>query len=286
MSCTDLEAAELSSSTLTARVEALGARMTSIRHGSTAVELLARHDTRVLEAADRPALPDGHLRFADGWNVLIPNAGDSRVIDGVEHEYHGEAARRVWQLSVSANAVTASLALRSLPLSLTRTTSLVGDSLLVRQTIRNDSDVPQRFAWVEHPVFDGALLSGGGAVRVGASSVPLVQLGQGGFDSARVPAGCACVELPDARLALRLHWDPHVLPHMHVWQERRSILGPPWFGRVDGVGLEPASHGPGDPEFGLGPLTLEPFGTLESLLRLEVIEAERGESPQPVEAAQ
>ncbi len=258
---------------ISVRIEAMGARMTSIRHIATSIELLAPQ-VNTTANSEGPAEADWHRRFAAGWNVLIPNAGDARTVDGVTHDYHGEAARRMWHLSGSEGVVTATLTLRSVPLTLTRVVSVADSGLTVVQQIRNDSELPQRFAWVEHPVFNGALFSGARGVRLDSTFVPFAPLGHGRFDSARVPSGHVGVDLADAPLSLSLAWDPHVLPHMHVWQERRSVAGPPWFGRVDGVGLEPASHGPGNPETGLGPLVLGPSGFLESSLRLEVVEEE------------
>ncbi|BCW62889.1 hypothetical protein StoSoilB22_18620 [Arthrobacter sp. StoSoilB22] len=78
------------------------------------------------------------------------------------------------------------------------------------------------------------------------------------------------VELPLLGEVLRLGWDAEVLPNAYVWQERRHSSGSPWYGRVDGVGIEPASHPSGHAPVGLGPHILEHGGSLAAMTRLEL----------------
>ncbi|NQX10320.1 hypothetical protein HQQ80_01635 [Microbacteriaceae bacterium VKM Ac-2855] len=204
--------------------------------------------------------------------MLLPHAGDARQIDGVEHEFHGEAARRVWRVErISATHLSAFLSLRTLPLELRRTVTINGDGLSVTQRIKNVSPVPQRFGWVEHPAFAGALLDGLDSIRLGEVPVALAGPGEGAFDSAAVSSGRIELTLMQPRLLLRLSWDPEVLPHAHLWQERRSVQGAPWFGRVDAIAVEPASHPSGPAEIGLGPLILSGSSVLESSLRLRIV---------------
>lgn len=254
---------------LSVHVDPLGARIRSVRSKIPSVELLAAGATD-----DAPApQTDGEWmqRFASGWNVLLPHAGDARLVDGVVHAFHGEAARRVWRVErISAASLSACLNLRTLPLGLTRTVAIEGNDLVVTQRIENLSPRPQRFGWVEHPAFAGTLFDGLDSVQLGEVSVAVARHGQKSFDSAAVGSGRIDLALQRAGLRLELSWDPTVLPHAHVWQERESVVEAPWFGQVDAIALEPASHPSGPAEIGLGPLVLPCSAVFESSLRLRV----------------
>lgn len=255
---------------MSVRMDALGARLSSIRHKATSREILSASDISVTSRARVRTEAEWLQRFASGWNVLIPHAGDARRVDGVDHEFHGEAPRRFWDVTRTEESLTATVRLRSAPFTLTRSVGFEGSGLVVRQRIVNETGERRRFAWVEHPVFDGAIFAGVDEITLGSGTVPVAVLGQGSFHSAPVASGRLSVPLVSAGLVLRLQWDPIVLPHCHIWQERRSEMGSPWFGRVDGIALEPASHGSGVAKVGLGPLELEPYGTIESSIRLEI----------------
>jgi hypothetical protein len=246
--------------TFVVEIEALGARIRSICHRASGRELL------LSTTWSTPPEDDDQYwmrRFANGWNVLIPHAGEPYVVDDVAHPYHGEAARRVWTLSRLDRCIEAEVALTSVPILLTRSVRLESKRLVVEQRVSNLSDKLVRFAWVEHPVLDGALLSGSRAAVFGDVQVPLRDAGTT-FDSTSVPEGTCEVPIPQTRSTLRLTWDPAMLPHAHVWQERNGAIGRPWFGEVNGVGIEPASHPSGRPPIGLGPLELAPRAAIQS----------------------
>lgn len=265
------DAFSLASADLSLRIDRLGARIRSIRHLPSSVELLAQDG-----AADPSAAPRTEIgwaqRFAGGWNVLLPHAGEERHVDGVHHEFHGEAARRNWTVERSEGTTfRASLVLRTVPFALVRTIALDDEALVVSQRVQNLSDAVHRFAWVEHPAFAGRLFDRVPSVTVGTTRIAVAALGGSGFSSAPVDSGGIRIAVEPLGGVLELTWDPSVLPHAHVWQERRGSAKAPWFGRVDSVALEPASHPPGAPPAGLGPLVLHAGATVESSLTLRVL---------------
>lgn len=267
---------ELSSDSLKVRVEDVGARISSIFHPQSGLELLAQADwTGAPEAdADEDRKEEKWLRrFASGWHVMIPHAGEPLVVDGVAHPFHGEAPRRRWSLTSDGAEIQATVDLESVPLRLTRITRLDVSTVSVRQEVKNLVDSPVRFGWVEHPVLDGQLLSGQ-ELRFGATSnqrpTPIMPSHGSGFSDIDGSGGRCVVALPLLRQTLELTWDASVLPHAYVWQERQHSSGSPWYGRVDGVGIEPASHPSGHPPVGLGPRILGPGRSLISTIRLQL----------------
>jgi hypothetical protein len=269
---------ELCSDVLKVRVEDVGARMSSVFHRQSGLELLALADwAGAPEAdADEDRKEEEWLRrFASGWHVMIPHAGEPLVVDGVAHLYHGEAPRRRWSLKSDGTDIQATVDLETVPLRLTRTTRVDGSTVSVRQEVVNLADAPVRFGWVEHPVLNGKVLSGQ-HLRFGRTSnhrPTVVMPSQGsGFSDIDGSDGRCVVALPLLSRTLELSWDASVLPHAYVWQERQHLSGSPWYGRVDGVGIEPASHPSGHPPVGLGPHILGPGRTLISTIRLKLTE--------------
>lgn len=281
MNATDIEPLSIDDESFAIQVEPLGARISSIRHRGTGRELL------LSTAWCNPPADEGTRwmrRFANGWNVLIPHAGETYEVEGITHAYHGEAARRVWKVHRRVGGIHAEIELTSVPLHLLRSVRLLAGTVTVEQQVVNRSHKPVRFGWVEHPVLDGTLLSEAKAVVLGDAEVPLVQNAGTDFGSTASPWGLCEVDVPALRATLRLEWDPAVFPNVHVWQERRGTVGSPWFGEVDGVGIEPASHPSGRPPVGLGPLVLEPGAMLRGRVALSIIRntAEPAGRPQSI----
>lgn len=268
---------EIGNEVLTVRVEDVGARISSIFHRQSGFEVLAVADwTGSPEAsADEDRREESwSRRLASGWHVMIPHAGEPLVIDGIAHPFHGEAPRKLWSLESDGTGIQAKVDLKSVPLRLTRTTRVDASTVSVTQDVRNVSDAPVRFGWVEHPVLNGTLLNGQ-ELRFGATSnnrptTPVVPWQTSGFSNIDGGDGRCVVALPLLRQTLELNWDASVLPHAYVWQERRRTSGSPWYGRVDGVGIEPASHPSGRAPVGLGPHILGPGCSLTATLRLKL----------------
>lgn len=254
----------------------VGARIASVRDTPSDTEFLFQIEGRPTERVEEPAADSNahwHRRYAGGWHVLIPHAGDERTIDGVRHPFHGEAAWRRWRtLGVQANACTMELTLDTAPLHLVRTVTVDDTGLRVEQRVRNISSAVVAFTWTEHPAFSPALTASGTTLTVADAAVdvtfPEPGMSHSGFRSLRdLTVGRAA--LRSARASAELHFDPAVFPFLHVWQEHRGVIGFPWFGEADTIALEPASRGY-EATDALGPLVLDPGASVSSALTLVV----------------
>jgi galactose mutarotase-like enzyme len=225
---------------------------------------------------------DWLARYPGGWQQLVPNAGAERERDGVVQGYHGEAAVTGWQ--VHSNARTSArltTRLRTAPLQLTRTLTLDGPQLQVRDVIRNESaDRPADVRWVQHPAFGAPFVDRHCRLDVGAATLisdaeapgtccapdTTYDLAQQDFDLRAIPAersgrktfGCLTdfdsgwfsITSPTAGFGIRLDWDAAVFPHAWFWQECNATAGYPWFGEAYVIAVEPANVIPGDPSPG------------------------------------
>jgi hypothetical protein len=270
---------ELRSDVLNVRVEDVGARISSVFHRQSGLELLALPDWTDAPEADAEEDREEEKwlrRLASGWHVMIPHAGEPLVVAGVAHPYHGEAPRRRWSLKSEGTVIQATVDLETVPLRLTRTTRVDASTVSVRQEVKNLADAPVRFGWVEHPVLNGKPLSGQ-ELRFGRTSnhrpTPVLPSQRSGFSDIDGSDGRCVVALPPICGTLELSWDASVLPHAYVWQERQHLAGSPWYGRVDGVGIEPASHPSGHPPVGLGPHLLGPGRSLISTICLALTDS-------------
>ncbi|MBW8486735.1 hypothetical protein [Actinomadura parmotrematis] len=242
-----------------AAVSADGAALTSVRDRATGTELLLRtpwadQTSGALRFTGSGA--EWHRRYPGGWHPLIPHAGDARVLDGVEHPFHGEAAWREWDLDAAASDRCAlTTVLRTVPLALRREIALTGDGLTVTQTVRNLSAAPARFAWTEHPAFGPDLIGDGCVLELdgdgGTRRFPLRPDARRPDALTVLNEGVRAARLVNERLGfgVELGFDPGVFDHVWIWRERRATPGFPWWGLVDTVAVEPAS-GPYTPEPG------------------------------------
>src|SRR5262249_37983096 len=115
--------------------------------------------------------------YRGGWQLLVPNAGNACVVDGVAHGFHGRASTDAWEVEdVGPDAAT--LGWRGHGLSVQRRFTLSGDTVAVRSTIT--AQQPASLVWVEHvglglEMLDPALeieLSGGEAYEVDERTGP------------------------------------------------------------------------------------------------------------------
>lgn len=169
---------------------------------------------------------------------------------------------------------------RRTPFDLRRTLELgEGPQLRCVTRVVNRGSRPHPWAMGEHAVWDvGTALSAGGRIEVsgevttapdqpsGSSIVPgrtgpwpvvdtadsgrrdLSDLGpqvrgSTGLAAVRVDAG-EVVLRGGQRPTVRLGWDHDLLPHLLVWMPFGGDHGPPWFGTVQALGLEPVSVPP------------------------------------------
>lgn len=273
--------------TFIAVVDETGARIASLVHTESGTELLFRVDGRDTEPPIVPEASDSnrewHERYAGGWHTLVPNAGDDRTIDGVDHPFHGEAAWRQWTTAVvDPGSVTLSLALRTVPLVIHRTTTVTDQGLQIRQRVVNTAARSVAFTWTEHPAFSEAVVDPATRILLGDEQLTVVfpEPGHrhGAFRSLPVDGrGSAVIDAPEWTVALR--WDPVLFPHLHVWQEHRQTQTFPWWGRADTVALEPASRPYTETDDALGPIVLAAGEEIETLFVLEVAPSRMKEKP-------
>jgi hypothetical protein len=232
--------------------------------------------------------------YPGGWQQLVPNAGAERGRDGVLRGYHGEAAIVAWHVETRAyNAVRLSTTLSTAPLYLTRSLTLRGPVLQVRDTVRNISDRPTEVMWVQHPAFGAPFVDEHSRLDFGATTLISDAEIMGSFltgdttfdarpgntvdgvDLRHMPAagsgvavlgtltdfdsGWCTITSPTAGFGIRLDWDATVFPHAWFWQECNASTGFPWFQRAYVIAIEPANviHGepsPGCEERGRTPL--------------------------------
>ncbi|MFB4354253.1 hypothetical protein RAC69_13965 [Microbacterium sp. LS_15] len=264
-------------------VTSAGGAISSIRaHG---VELLARTpwaDQGLGGEGDAWRMPSSsaewHRRYAGGWHLLTPAAGDPSPEASVEQPFHGEAAWRSWRVRAEGRAaIVAEVLLRTAPLRVTRTVTVSEGRVTVDTVLRNESDGDQHVVWVEHPALAGALfddaevtLGAEGADAAERVAVQIVAAPGARFDDLDAAAGRVLIASASAGLDLTLTWDAALLPRLFVWQERRGSAGFPWWGAVDAVGLEPASDAYGTATLGSGSVTVAARGERRSRLAWEI----------------
>jgi hypothetical protein len=245
-----------------------GADITSIIDRETSIDVLFHAPIGRPDLASAPSTGDSRTdwlaRYGGGWQQLIPNAGEERIVDGVRRGFHGEAAVVEWSVESESSF---GVELDSAPLRLTRTLALDGPTLTVTDTVRNISDDPVRVMWVQHPGFGAPFLDDRCVLRTPArtvitdadppkrsafpaelSRIPGPRSGRSllvyltDFDT-----GWFAIDSPSAGLTVRLEWDAALLPHAWLWQECNASTDSPWHGRAYVVGVEPANVVPGEP---------------------------------------
>ncbi|HMH59360.1 MAG TPA: hypothetical protein VK537_09280 [Galbitalea sp.] len=263
---------------LTADVDPRGARLATLVHRDSGRDALLHtaweHEdwSGAFPATDSSA--EWHRRYQGGWHVLAPHVGAARVLAGVEHPYHGEAAWRPWRVTdVTENSCALEVLLRTVPLRLRREFVLTDDAVQVVQHFVNLSSSAVSFSWTEHPAFGDALIDETSEVSVGGERVdvrfPRQGERHGGFATFDATGdGQFAIRNPRTRLEALVEWDAELLPYASAWQEHNKTQGFPWWGTTNTIGLEPASRDYHDVPSELGPLIVEPRGTLSSALKL------------------
>ena len=268
-----------------------GADIYSIVDRSTGIDVLFKSPWGWRDPRSLPGGTDSKVdwlaRYPGGWQQLVPNAGEARVVDSVTRGFHGEAAVVPWTvLHGSDTAVRLTVDLTSAPLRLDRQVVLDGTSLSVTDAIRNLSPDPVEFMWVQHPVFgapfvdEHARIDTGARVLISDAEAPGTVLPadavfdfphasdvDGGFVDLRViPGQDAAREVfgvltdfagawfsiisPTAGFGIRVDWDPDAYPHAWFWQECHASRGFPWFRRAYAIAVEPANVLPGSGRVG------------------------------------
>lgn len=289
-----------------------GANIDSIRDPRAGVELLFRTPWGWLEPSE---IPPGDTqqqwlaRYAGGWQLLLPNAGAATNRAGVEQGYHGEAAVIGWRVDDSGSSqVTLSCRLTTAPLTVRRRVELAGATLVITDTVQNESPVPVAACWVSHPAFGAPFVDGDSIISTNARTVVTDRDAPGRLAADRVTAWpssvlpdgqpvdlrfvpapgsgraafAALTDFPDrawyaissasAGGGIAVGWDTATHPFAWWWQEAHASPGHPWFGRAYAIAIEPANVLPGEGAVGRWrrstPLPIGPESTLTNAITL------------------
>lgn len=262
-------------------VDPLGAAVLSLTDTASGTEFLMRTPW-AQEDWDNDA-PVGstsevwHRRYPGGWHTLVPHAGEGRLLEGVTHPFHGEAAWRRWRVSCAdESACRLEVRLRTAPLSVSRSFALAGGALTVEQAVENGSALPVHITWTEHPALGTSLIAPQTVVELGGAPLDLhfpSPAGKGWSDfrtEPSAPDGRAEVRNPETGAFARLSWDPALFPLVHVWQEHHGTAGFPWWGAASGLALEPASRTYWPADDRLGPILVPPGERVHARFELTV----------------
>ena len=259
-----------------------GADIYSFTDRASGVDVLFKTPWGWRDPRSLPAAADSQAnwlaRYAGGWQILFPNAGPERTVDGVRRGFHGEAAVVPWTV-LEQDAAGARLAvnLTTVPVRLERTVTVCGPDLHVMDSVQNLSVDPVEYMWVQHPAFGAPFING--HCRIDTSARTLITDAQApgtllptdailGFPDAGVGIDLRTVPGPDERrevfaaltdftdawfsimspsagFGVRMDWDVAVYPHAWFWQECHASKAFPWFRRAYAVAVEPANALPG-----------------------------------------
>jgi hypothetical protein len=156
-----------------------GADILELRHKQTGTDVLWKVPYPVREPGVGPTpAGDSYAQwmhfYRGGWQTIFPNFGPAVKYRDAMLDFHGEAARRPWQLESEICgadvAVEVSTELSCLPLAIKRrfTVSGVRPELAIAETASNSSDEAVDCMWVHHPVFGAPLLSPQSRIYTGA----------------------------------------------------------------------------------------------------------------------
>lgn len=116
--------------------------------------------------------------YRGGWQTILPTFGPEVIYQGATIPFHGEAARRPWQLqreevTNDVTVIDVLTELASLPLRVERSISLSNSRALIDvvETVTNLSAQPVDCMWAHHPAFGAPLLSGNSRIYTGAHTV-------------------------------------------------------------------------------------------------------------------
>lgn len=293
---------------------AKGADITSIREVSRDVELLFQTPWR--RATEQPSSlgldskGTWLQRYAGGWQLLCPNAGEEHSRHGVTWGYHGEASLASWRIeNADDSSCSLSTELFTAPLRLERTIELRDSRLSLRERVANLSGETIEYSLVEHPAFGAPLIGPACELTCGAHTIvtdaeapgtvltaeslsqwPWAEGTRARIDLSAFPpreeprSVFACLtdfESPffafsnrDLGLGVGLRWDARVFPHAWYWQELNASSGFPWYRRAYVAAVEPANQLPGVGSIGSyrrGPAaTLAPYADISTEIVLVV----------------
>jgi Domain of unknown function (DUF4432) len=278
-------AVELSSSELTVTLlPEKGCDVLDLIHRESGVDVLLKTPwTPGRRPIHAPSSLEAWLEaYPGGWQLILPNGGDSTVEHGVEWGFHGDAALVPWEIEeLGPSRAIFSTTLLTAPLDLRRVVTVEGPELRVEEEVRNGSEDPLEVMWGHHPALGAPFLAPGCTIAVSArtfrsddrapgtglapgavSEWPYAELESGGtIDLSIIPPaeerravlgyltdfeeGRYRIESPRSGLAVELEWPLEVFPVAWFWQELHASPDYPWYRRLYTTALEPNTSWPG-----------------------------------------
>ncbi len=256
----------------------LGGTITSLRHLSSGAEVLARTPWEA-SSDPIPLAPDEAswlTRFAGGWPVMFPNAGDACEDGPIRHGFHGEGSVAPWTVDWQENSLFLTRLFAAVPVTMTRRITLADNRLEVAETIA--AHAPCRVIWGQHVTLGSDLLAG--AVTLATSAARLIACASyappasplipgatgdwphlpghhGPVDLSHPPEGAALLACladlgpaPWASLAradgltVLLDWTADPWPLAWVWVETGGTTDAPWHGKGRMLAIEPCTTWP------------------------------------------
>jgi hypothetical protein len=264
-----------------------GADILQIRHRALHLPLLFEVPWRKRADAVRSgALPASVNSFgrwlegdAGGWQVLCPNAGAERDVEGGPVGFHGEASVVPWDVSAQTDSeLQLSVELFSVPVRIERVITVEGTAVHVSDVLVNLGREAVRLDYSQHPSLGGALLDQPARLDTNAATftadweAPGAHLEPGAqhrwphattvdgsaLDLRLVPGAedpralfgwlagfpqraWARLTSPACGVSVELAWDARQLPYAWLWQELSASGGFPWFGRARALAVEPGT---------------------------------------------
>ncbi|MDB6094422.1 MAG: hypothetical protein JWM32_1984 [Verrucomicrobia bacterium] len=166
-------------------VPALGARIVSLRRNSAGREWMWRPAKGRGLFACEPGTVFEHSPLI-GADECIPSVLPC-TIDGVEIPDHGEVWSRRWEVNSAAAAqgvIETSIALKTLPLTITRRLSAKGNAVRLEYRLENTGARSVRYLWAFHPMFTW---DAGDEIDLGGTSNVTIT----GVKNAAIPVGLA-----------------------------------------------------------------------------------------------
>lgn len=256
----------------------LGGTITALRHLPTGAELLARTPWETLpDPLDvAPDEATWLTRFAGGWPVMFPNAGDACADGPVRHGFHGEGSVAAWEAQRMGEDLILTRRFQAVPVTMRRRMRLAGNRLEVAETVTAHD--PCTVLWGQHVTFGSDLIAGAAILDTsarclhacanftppesplspGASGTwPVLPGRRGPVDLRHPPEGAALLACladlgpepwaslarPDG-LTVRLDWTADPWPLAWLWVETGGTTDPPWNGQARMIAIEPCTTWP------------------------------------------
>ncbi len=220
---------------------------------------------------------DFHAAYRAGWQETFPNAGQTSVVNGITHPFHGEATTSRWTVQEETDTSCVLQVPARSPLELRRTMTLDPNRAVLRldETVTNVGRVPVDFVWGHHPAFPATAgaridypagsrirpdVERTAGVRLEPAAWPIAELEEGGLiDLSVIPdepvhrlayldalaEGWAAVRQPHGGVSVALAWDLSTFPYSWLWLMRDDPAFP-FYGRARCLSIESQASWPYD----------------------------------------